>query len=479
MGIPGEFPGKNKIHCPYEGCNIIVEDDKFLRHKETCEYFPTNCFYCGSNYEKFRQAAHEETCLREINKKCCDLEKQKNAELLAMRTEMENRISQLAEKYDNLKGQNILEIQNLQMEKECVISQMEDLKEQRKAELLAMRREMYTRRNTLVETCLREINKKCCDLEEQKNAELLAMRTEMENRISQLSEQYDNLKNKNSIKIENIQMEKECVVSAMPDERERYGSSTIENNKKRDIPKNQIQEVITIFNEKEIKIPPNIRKILKFGIQQELERNPNTSALLIACENLFIIWTHFCENRIDVLPMMEARANLILNFCELAKCNPENGDLEEIKNFLLRNPNIKIVPVDESNNISILDIDEYHEKMVETFSDQSKFEKLDSDPDVSEFHALVESLKKYVWKKTYGELKQSHRIKNVYGIIQRGEFLERFLRDGRNSKKMKNIIIFRFSVMEHVCSPKVAWMFIGLLGLTLANVEKIGHAVYE
>ena len=182
------------------------------------------------------------------------------------------------------------------------------------------------------------------------------------------------------------------------------------------------ESVITIFNDTDIIIPDKIQKLLKFGIQRPVGGNPNKIALLTACENIFKSWTDFCEDRIDRLTIMEVRANLFVNFCNLGKCYSENSDLKEIKIFLLEHPNIIIVPVDKSKNINILYIDEYHKKMLETFSDQSKFEKLESDPitsDLTNFRALIKTLKPYVSKKSFHKITPNDQIKNAYGIIKR------------------------------------------------------------
>ena len=164
------------------------------------------------------------------------------------------------------------------------------------------------------------------------------------------------------------------------------------------------ESVIKIFNDTDTPIPPNILKILKYGIDRPVDGNPNKVCLLAACENLFKNWTQFCNGEIDQLTMLEVRANLFVNFCTLGKCYADNNDLKEIKQFLTQNPEIIICPVDKSKNINLIYIEDYRTKLLDVFSDPEKFELLPNDPletDLTDFRALLRTMEPYLSKKTY------------------------------------------------------------------------------
>ena len=184
----------------------------------------------------------------------------------------------------------------------------------------------------------------------------------------------------------------------------------------------QNEATITILNETDIAIPPEITKILRFGLDSPIGSQPNTRNTLAAMEILFDHWSKFAtKNGISELQKQSIRAQLWLKFDQLLKCKTNTKHTKPLSNFLEKHPNILLCPTDKGKNLIFLNLEDYQAKLKDCFSDEKIFEPLSSDPlknNIVLCQKSVRTMKKYVSDTMYNSMIPLEANKRAYGLIK-------------------------------------------------------------
>ena len=180
---------------------------------------------------------------------------------------------------------------------------------------------------------------------------------------------------------------------------------------------------INIYNETNIEIPPNVQKILQFGLQHPIGSKPKPLITLTAIEQFLKHWRPYAESiGIDELTILNVRAKLFCHFGELSSCYTDTSKTKELTTFLQNNPEIVLVPIDKTRDITIMLCNDYKQKLNNIFSDTTKFDFLTTDPLPENLIACRKSLKKmepYLSKTSYQKMLPLESLKKSYGTIKR------------------------------------------------------------
>ena len=180
---------------------------------------------------------------------------------------------------------------------------------------------------------------------------------------------------------------------------------------------------INIYNETDIQIPQNIAEILKFGFDNAIGSTPKPVAMLTHFDTFFKHWQTYAKSQeLDPLKIHEFRAHLFCHFSDLNKCFTDTSKNKELNIFLKNNPNIIICPVDKSKDLHIMYLEKYKLKLSDFFSDESKFEKLQTNPldkNLENMRKLISTMKPFLNKNTIKKISALEKNKVGYGLIKR------------------------------------------------------------
>ena len=111
---------------------------------------------------------------------------------------------------------------------------------------------------------------------------------------------------------------------------------------------------VQIINYTSITIPPEITKILQFGLDSAIGGSSRKDHILSKFEGMFQQWAKFAHNQgLDILKISEIRSLLFSEFLKFSNCSTPNSDREILRNFLNQHENIVFMPVDKSKNMCL------------------------------------------------------------------------------------------------------------------------------
>ena len=178
---------------------------------------------------------------------------------------------------------------------------------------------------------------------------------------------------------------------------------------------------ITIHNSSSVTVPSEISEILNHGSNLATGGRPNTFKILSCIESLLKSWTEFAESKnIPALTMNEVKSKLNLEMHNLRKCHSSSKSQKTLTNFLDANPTLRILQVDKSKDLIIMDQSEYLKKL-KTQLPPSKFDKIPRNPlysDLSRCGRFLRKLKPYISKSTLHSIRPTNQLKAAYGICK-------------------------------------------------------------
>jgi len=179
---------------------------------------------------------------------------------------------------------------------------------------------------------------------------------------------------------------------------------------------------VTVINESDVTLPPEILEILSKGTNHALGGTPNVYNMLAHFEKFYQRWAdHAKSEGMDTLSMLEIKHKLDIEFHSLRKTYTKSSDLKTLNNFLDAHPEISIVEIDKSKDICILPTAVYQKKLEKEF-DSDKFRKLSKNPlkaDVELFNKLIKTMKPFLSSSTFHKIRPSYGLKRAYGLVKK------------------------------------------------------------
>ena len=179
---------------------------------------------------------------------------------------------------------------------------------------------------------------------------------------------------------------------------------------------------ISIHNDTDTVLPPEILSILSHGGDLATGGRPNTFRILTSMESLLQCWTRFAQSKnLPALTINETKTKINLEMHNLRKCHSDTKSHKTLSTFLDSNPTIRILKVDKSKDLMIMNESEYLRKLNAQFP-PDKFIKLNRNPlyaDLGKFQRLIRPLKAYLSKSTFNSLRANNALKSCYGIAKR------------------------------------------------------------
>jgi len=178
---------------------------------------------------------------------------------------------------------------------------------------------------------------------------------------------------------------------------------------------------ISIINQTDIIIPPDVSDILKFGLKNNIGGRTKPLTLLSKFDGMFEHWTKYARSEnLSELQILNVRARCFVIYDEMCKCSTNTAYTKRVNKFLDLNDLI-LAPVDKSKNICVLTKQDYEQKIKNVFSDTKKFCPTDSESiskNPQNIRSLIRQLEPYISKNDFYKILPLEAPKRAYGTVK-------------------------------------------------------------
>ena len=132
-----------------------------------------------------------------------------------------------------------------------------------------------------------------------------------------------------------------------------------------------------VHNLSSCEIPAPILKTLELGHRRAIGGMPSDSSNQLAIGKLFEEFQERArQNGISEIDIQVIRSHCVLAAQTLSHCFTDDPQIKSFLEFQKKHPDIVFIPVDKSEEICILDKNEYFEKLKDLFLNKPEFEKV-------------------------------------------------------------------------------------------------------